>query len=484
VALAIGIASVGTATSVAAQVPVDRPVTFTKDIAPILQRSCQRCHQPDSVAPLSLLTYEQVRPYARAIKQRTGLRNAPWSRGAMPPWFLERNIGIQKVKNDISLSDKEIATIAKWADSGAPEGDRADMPPPLKFRGESEWELGKPDLIVSSPTFIVPAVSSDIGTAFGKTATGLTEDRYVASIEFKEVTRYVAGKAPVGQGTIGSRYVIHHAGISIGQEDDEVGEVSAEEDSVGSRQQLSLTEVARNADVFPEEMGKLLPGPHSALFFDNMHIHSAGVPGSERETRLDLGLHLHPTGYKPKYKVQGLGLSSSVIQVSPEMGNQRIDQYFVTTQPIKLTNFEPHQHAAGVRFCMEAIIGSIHETINCSGYDHNWVRNYQYDENVMPLLPKGTILHSTGYLDNTPQNSNVIDTRNLSRFGNSSVNNMFITFEQAVLLTEEQYQDELAKRREYLARTHEEVIGCPDCWVVPFEKWGQPVEKTVAQAKR
>src|SRR5206468_7807451 len=85
-------------------------VTFTKDIAPILQRSCQRCHRPDSVAPMPLLTYAEVRPYARAIKQRTALRDAPWGRGAMPPWFLERNIGIQRVKNDPSLSDQEIAT--------------------------------------------------------------------------------------------------------------------------------------------------------------------------------------------------------------------------------------------------------------------------------------------------------------------------------------------------------------------------------------
>src|SRR6186713_62405 len=84
-------------------------VTFSKDIAPILQRSCQRCHRPNSVAPMSLLTYEEARPYARAMKQRTALRDAPWARGVMPPWHLERNIGIQKFKDDTSLSDEEVA---------------------------------------------------------------------------------------------------------------------------------------------------------------------------------------------------------------------------------------------------------------------------------------------------------------------------------------------------------------------------------------
>ena len=94
-------------------------VTFAKDIAPILQRSCQNCHQPNSVAPMSLITYNEVRPWAKSIKQRTLLRD---KRGAMPPWFIEKNIGIQHYRNDPSLSDLELAKIVKWADSGAPEG--------------------------------------------------------------------------------------------------------------------------------------------------------------------------------------------------------------------------------------------------------------------------------------------------------------------------------------------------------------------------
>src|SRR5919198_1711904 len=108
-----------------AATPAD--VTFTRDIAPILQRSCQTCHRPDGVAPMSLLTYEDVRPWARAIKLRTGI--GPRA-GVMPPWYIEKNIGIQKYKNDPSLSDEEIAAMARWADNGAPRGDPADMPAP------------------------------------------------------------------------------------------------------------------------------------------------------------------------------------------------------------------------------------------------------------------------------------------------------------------------------------------------------------------
>src|SRR5262249_35731894 len=154
---------------------------------------CQRCHRPDSVAPMSLLTYAEARPYARAMKQRTALRDAPWGRGAMPPWFLEKNIGIQKMKGDFSLSDDDIAKFAAWADAGAPEGDPKDLPAPLKFAGASEWQFGKPDLIVQSPQFLVPDVASDNAVGVGMTPTGLTDDRYISQLEFKEVTRYTAG---------------------------------------------------------------------------------------------------------------------------------------------------------------------------------------------------------------------------------------------------------------------------------------------------
>src|SRR5262245_19694340 len=105
-------------------------VTFTKDIARILQRSCQECHHADGVAPMSLVTYEEARPWARSMKTRTALRS---QRGAMPPFFVEKNIGIQKFKHDPSLSEEEIAQIARWADNSAPRGNPPDMPKPLDF---------------------------------------------------------------------------------------------------------------------------------------------------------------------------------------------------------------------------------------------------------------------------------------------------------------------------------------------------------------
>ena len=105
-----------------AQAPAKAPPTFSKDIAPILQRSCQGCHNPGGIGPMSLMTFDQVRPWARAIKLKTSQRE-------MPPWFVEKRIGIQRFKDDTSLTDQEIDTIVRWADGGAAQGNPADLPP-------------------------------------------------------------------------------------------------------------------------------------------------------------------------------------------------------------------------------------------------------------------------------------------------------------------------------------------------------------------
>jgi hypothetical protein len=119
-------------------------VTFSKDVAPILQRACQTCHRPGSIAPMSLLTYQDARPWARAIKERV-------TRRLMPPWLIDRNIGITKFKDDPSLTDTEIATISNWVDQGALEGNPADMPAPRQFSDPDKWHIGTPDFVISMP---------------------------------------------------------------------------------------------------------------------------------------------------------------------------------------------------------------------------------------------------------------------------------------------------------------------------------------------
>ena len=124
--------------------------TFTKDIAPIFQAKCEACHRPNSMAPMSLVTYEEARPWARAIGLRVGSRQ-------MPPWHIDKTVGIQEFKNDRSLSDQQIDTIVRWVEAGAPKGDPKDMPAPKNWPDESKWQLaakyGQPDLVIKSAPY-------------------------------------------------------------------------------------------------------------------------------------------------------------------------------------------------------------------------------------------------------------------------------------------------------------------------------------------
>src|SRR6516162_3686523 len=178
-------------------------VTFTKDVAPIFQEKCQACHRADSMAPMSLVTYEEVRPWAKAIRERVIKRE-------MPPWHINQTVGIQEFKNDRSLSDAQINTIVKWVDAGAPKGDMKDMPPAKQWPDESKWNLagmfgGPPDLIIKSPDWTVPAVAQD---AWYKPVvpTGLTEARWVRAIEIRPAT-------------VKGRKVTHHALARLQQEE-------------------------------------------------------------------------------------------------------------------------------------------------------------------------------------------------------------------------------------------------------------------------
>ena len=163
------------------------------------------------------------------------------------------------------------------------------------------------------------------------------------------------------------------------------------------------------------------------------------------------------------------GLGNGVdIDIRGMEANQQLHAYTVLQQHTKIISFEPHLHAPGQRMCLEAIWGYNIQTLNCVGYDHNWVRGDDYTDESAPLLPKGTILHIVGYMDNSPTNKNVPDPRNWQGSGNRSVANMFIDLGMRVALTDEQFQEEMATRRAQLHLTkNDTVIGCPLCLVLP-----------------
>ena len=437
----MGVALVGTLIMVApplAAAQAAPEVTFTKDVAPILQRSCQSCHRPGpgGGAPMALLSYSDVRPWARAIKARTEART-------MPPWFIEKEVGVQAFKDDPSLSDEEIAMIGHWVDAGAPRGNPADLPPPRQFPDGREWTIGTPDLIVSSPEEVVKAVAADWHGYWEATPVGLPADRYVEAVEVHEVR--VSGGFAKADG-LGGYSVIHHAGINAGIPGDgeTAGPVTPIEGVEGS---FAMThEAGQNATKYADGLGVLLPAESSLHW--RVHTHSFG---EEVVTRLDVGFKFHPDGYAPKYSAPGPGvrLTFNDLDIPGGADNLRFDAMGVTKNPSKLVTFEPHMHAGGTRMCLNAQYpNGVRETLTCAGYDHNWVKVYNYEDDAAPLLPAGTILHAIAWYDNSAGNRNIIEPRNWHGLGSRSMDDMFFFLGRFVGLTEEQYEEELAARQQ------------------------------------
>ncbi len=313
----------------------------------------------------------------------------------MPPWFIEKNIGIQQFKDDPSLSDKEIATIARWSDNGAPRGNPADLPPPRQFTDESEWTIGKPDLIVSSPVHVLKAVAADFYGILDSSPTGLTEDRYVKAVEVKEV-RLKKDTAARRSGDL-NLFLVHHAVISGGPvraldappSSDPEAEVVTQVARAGGGFNV-VYEVGQNATIYPDALGvKLAAG--SAVNWD-VHLHSVGT---EVPMRIDVGFKFHPKGYQPKFAGGGVfGVFPTYdLDIPANESNVKLEGAVPVPYPAMMTTFEPHLHSSGKRMCVEAVYpNGSSEMLNCSGYNHNWVKVYAYEDDVAPLLPQGTIL--------------------------------------------------------------------------------------------
>jgi mono/diheme cytochrome c family protein len=403
-------------------------VTFTKHVAPIVQKSCQGCHRPGEMAPMSLVTYEEVRPWARSIKARVAARE-------MPPWHINRNIGIQKFKQDPSLSDEEIATIVSWVDGGSPMGNPADMPPARQFADDSKWHIGTPDLIVTSPKHVVKAFAPDW---FGDeiVPSGLTEDRYIKAIETKP------GK--------GSRPIVHHLLTYAVDPDDDKATLG--DDSSGSGQFLNEYASGKNGDVFPEGAGTLLKAGSSIKF--SFHLHSIGVETVETS---DVGIVFYPKGYVPKYTRWSKQLAINadpLLDIPAGVSDVRHDSYERINTPAKIVAFQPHMHIRGKAQCLELIYPDNRvETISCANFNYNWHLVYPYADDVQPLVPAGTVLHVISWHDNSSGNKFNPDPKNWVGRGNRTIDEMGFAWITWYDLTEEQYKEELAARKNKLKVT-------------------------------
>jgi hypothetical protein len=421
-----GVAALLVPAATLAQTPAgSRQPTFTKDVAPILQRSCVNCHRAGESAPMALMTYEDVRPWARAVKARTLARE-------MPPWHMDKTIGITKFKNDPSLSDDEIQTIARWVDGGAPRGNPADMPPLRQFAEAGTWDF-TPDLVVKFPPYRVPAAGPDLyGNIYADIP--ITKDRYIQAIQTRAATPQ-------------SRKVVHHA-LSYAVDDPD--QAVSGDDSRGGDGGDFLVEYAsgKNAEWYTGDSGVLLKAGKKAMV--SYHLHSVGEPV---DAHIELAMKLHPEGYVPKHVRWSKQLAQSTAELDiPGNTIARVDGYTVLHQNARILSFQPHMHIRGKRQCLEFIYptggpSAKAEMVSCSNFNYNWHINYTYADDVAPLVPKGTILHLITWHDNTSTNKGNPDPKNWVGDGQRTIDEMGFAWIGWYDLTDDQYRAELAARK-------------------------------------
>lgn len=401
--------------------------TFSKDVLPILQRSCQNCHRPGQMAPFSLMTYESARPWARAMKASTTSRY-------MPPWHIDRSIG--EYHDDPSLSDSEVATIAKWADGGAPLGNPADAPRSRVFPSDHVWIYGEePDLVVEAPAVDVPATGADTYPELFS-PTGLKEERYIKWMQ-------VVPEHPK---------VLHHTVAYILQKDAATGAVlgppgntSVRPAANGQLESLLIMFAGGGASgvAFPDGQAKLLQAD-STIRFSN-HLHPSGQSVTERTK---LAFKFFPKGYRPTHLISTKPIGSSdALAIPPNEPNARSDAYFTLAQAARIVSFLPHMHFRGKRMRLEAIPpdGKAVVLTDVARFRWNWQLSYRYKN--PPAFPKGTVLHVTSWHDNSSGNRDNPDPSAFVGWGDRTVDEMNNGWVDYYYITDQEYSTYLTQNR-------------------------------------
>jgi hypothetical protein len=438
-------------------------VTFAKDIAPIFQDKCEICHRAEGMAPMSLSTYNEVRPWVRSIKAKVAGRD-------MPPWYVDKTVGIQKFANDRSLSDQQIDLITRWVDAGAPLGDPKDLPKAKTWPGDDVWQFAEyfgrpPDLVVKSPDYSMPAVSQDRWWEVRGTPS-VPEDRWVAGTETRPARR--------------SRKVVHHATTMLFQKE------SAEMRDVmrGARTGKLDASLLYPSDK-KEDPAKLLDPPASGAAFSEWAVGKNGelyieqeagqflragsevgwdvhlsANGEETPVEVETAFWFYPKGTLPKYRamMNTFGYAQSHDIDIPPGQVSRIEGYTTLPAPAIIVNFQPHMHFRGKAFSMEAIYpdGRTEVLNSVPQYRFNWHINYVYAKEVAPVLPRGTVIKTTAWHDNTPANKFNPDPAQWVTFGQRSVDEMAHANEVVIYISDADYERIIAERKKAANTTQQQ----------------------------
>ena len=372
------------ASSAFAQTP-----TFYRDVLPILQAHCQQCHRPGEVAPMPLLSYNQVRPWAKAIRAAVLTRQ-------MPPWFADPCCG--KFANDPSLSPSQRDTIARWVQAGAPEGDAKQAPPPrLWIDG---WNLpAPPDAVLAmARPFPVPAKEA-VDYQYSIVPTGFTQDRWVTAAEVRPT----------------SPSVVHHAVVYIREPGQTWTRGPTKADI------LTVYTPGTSADILPAGMAKLVKAGSDLVF--EIHYTPNGKATTD-QTQVGLVFAKSP----PRKRVLTLQLNSTTFQIPPGDPNHRVEVSGTLPNDALLLSFLPHMHLRGKAFEYNITSpgGAAVTLLRVPHYDFYWQLSYRLAEPI--LLKKGTRLEAVAWFDNSANNPRNPDPTVGVSYGLQSSQEMLVGF--------------------------------------------------------
>ncbi|HET9949335.1 MAG TPA: hypothetical protein VFQ22_10480 [Longimicrobiales bacterium] len=404
-------------------------VTYAEDVANIIYENCIVCHRPGGIGPMDLLTYEDARRYARRIREQV-------ANELMPPYYYDRDVGIQELQHDGRLSPEEIATIVAWVDQGSPLGDPAVVPPLPDLPNTEEWsfidQFGPPDVVVRSTPIDVPANGLDMWHR-PVVPVGVTEDRCIKAIQVK----------PAGN----AKGVVHHANSTFQRM---LPDGSFE--ATGDR--ASEYAMGKLGEIIPDGVCRILPAGSYVAW--DIHLFPGGLGAAAvndviEDNVVEMGVWLQPEDYQYEYK-QDLalyGIREGELVMKPN-GWTMTQGFHTFDHPVRIDSFQPHGHLRLRSASLEILYpetGRIETISMISNWSATWHQSHIYEPDAAPLVPAGAVLILKQWYDNTSNNPNVVDPELWVDGGSRTADEMSHAWIAVTHLDEEGYQ-RLLKERE------------------------------------
>ncbi len=402
--------------------PNQNAPTFSRDVAPILYSKCVTCHRPGEVAPMSLITYKEVRPWARAIREKVVTKT-------MPPWFADASHGT--FRNDRSLTQAQIDTIVKWVDSDARQGDPSQLPPVPQFA--SGWQIGTPDVVFEMPVeFKIPAEGT-VDYQYFEVPTNFKEDRWISAGEVRagnaEHVHHIIVSVIEPPGSSARPSVMSVKAIADGTDAPRPARPATEAQraafATAARRAAAVSlvnwAVGEDAPVYPAGMAKRIPAGSTLQF--QVHYTTNGAPATDR-SRIGLIFTKQP----PRNEMRTALIANTGFAIPAGAANHQIEAEATFNESVKIWNMHPHMHLRGKDMTYTAIYpdGRQEVVLRVPKYDFGWQTDYAL---AQPLsLPKGSKLHVTAHYDNSSANRFNPDPTTVVRWGDQTWEEMMIGY--------------------------------------------------------